>query len=122
VLFGEGRRAFVKQLVANGDEDEIAAAAGLVLDGADRRALLHLRTEQQGSEERDPAAGPHAVGQWHRGQEAATGRMTITAELGWRQALEEVEPVPQRRQGRAFDELLLRQAEGGGHQAGMTDA
>ena len=103
MLLGQGQAARIQGLVLHQHEQQLARAAGLVLDRLDGRAALHLLAHAQrvGRLPGQAPTGPHAPGQRHGRQEAAALRMPVRPDLAGARMRQKVQPMPQRRHGGA---------------------
>src|SRR6267143_1283292 len=82
-------------------EHQRTAAAGFFVDALDRRHARDRVAHAQRPVELQLAAGPHAPGQRYRGQEPAAPGVAVRADFGLAVQRQEIQPMPQRRQGRA---------------------
>ena len=88
-----------EDVVSQLQEDQRAGAAVLQAHVLDVRAALQCLAGTRGGDELQLAARPHAARQRHRRQEVAALGMAVRADLRLGRDLQEVEPVPERRQG-----------------------
>ena len=112
VLFAQRQLAVLAVVVAQGDEQQRAAATVLLLDPKDGRGAAGLAADPQRLVELQAPAGPHAVAIVRRRQETAARRVAVDAEAGGLHRVLEERPVPERRQRFAVGRGRL--AEGGG--------
>jgi hypothetical protein len=98
----------VRDFMAHLDEYQRATAAALFRHIDDARAAQHRFADGEWLMELEPAAGPHAARQRHRRQEAAAARVAVVAEFAVPVQRQEVQPVPQRRQGVAGEPGAVR--------------
>src|SRR6266480_746003 len=89
------------ELMPDLHEHERTAAAGFFVDALDRRYSRDRVAHAQRPVELQLAAGPHAPGQRYRGQEPAAPRVAVRADFGLAVQRQEIQPMPQRWQGRA---------------------
>jgi hypothetical protein len=99
------------QFVAHAHEHQPATAPCLVANVIDGRGALQLVADAQRRVTLQFAAGPHASRQRHRRHEAAAPRVAIGVDLRLAVQRQEVQPMPQRRQRRAFGEAAAGMVE-----------
>ena len=102
VRLGDRRAVAARYDVAQCDEQQITAAPPLRRDRDDFRNPARRLAELERLVEDQPAAGPHAARQLRGRQEAAAPGVTVGGKPATRRRLEEIQPMPQGRQGVAF--------------------
>ncbi|MFN3076009.1 MAG: CoA transferase [Alphaproteobacteria bacterium] len=111
----DAQQVVLVETIADGHEHQIPGAAGFLRHIDDLAITDGRATNGQRREELDARPGEHPAGQHDRRQEAATLRMAIRPHLGHGGAGQEVQPLPQRRQGIAGLEGGGGVVQQGGH-------
>ena len=128
-----GRFVRAADLVAHLDEHQAAGAAGLLRHVLDPGGACERVPDPQRGMEGELAAGPHPARKRHRREKAASLRVPVRPDLGLAVERQEIEPMPQRGQGRAGFRAIRRvvqrrgkrrvgrRGRGVGHRLGAPD-
>ncbi len=100
LAYGDARAS--SYLVLDRHETQRPGLAALLFDGRDARNTRRYFAQLQRCEELEPATRPHTAWQLHRRHESAASRMSVGAEFSGPGGVEEVDPLPTRRQRRTL--------------------